>query len=353
MPCSAKARQFLHELPKCEHHVHIEGTLEPQLLFELAAKNKISLPQEHFPSIAETIEKYKHFSCLQDFLDMYNAGMEVLLTAHDFEALTWAYLERVHQDGLSHAEIFFDPQAHTGRGVALDVVVQGIDRALRKAREQFGITSKLTMCFVKHLSVDSALEAVESMATYVQSGVVTGMGCDSSEKGNPPEKFVNVYKRAREIGFPNLSGHFGEEGPADNVRYAVEELGLRRIDHGVTSVNDPEVVKLLADKGVFVTICPLSNVALKVFPSVEAGPIRAFLDAGVKFSINSDDPSYLGGYILDNFIAVQETFSLSKDVWRKLTFDSIDNSWCDAERKAELQAVLDKVMQKWADTDIL
>ncbi|KAK4054816.1 adenine deaminase [Microbotryomycetes sp. JL201] len=352
MPCSAKARQFLHELPKCEHHLHIEGTLEPQLLFQLADKNKIALPQQHFPSIEETIEKYKHFSCLQDFLDMYNAGMEVLIDEDDFEALTWAYLRRVHQDGLVHAEIFFDPQAHTERGVHLDTVVQGIDKALRKAHQEFGITSKLTMCFVRHLSVESALETVENMARFVKNGVVSGLGCDSTEKGNHPEKYQGIYKRARELGFPHLTGHFGEEGPAEYVRYAVETLGLQRIDHGVRSIDDPEVVKLLADKGVFVALCPLSNVALKVFPSVEAGPIKVFLDAGVKFSINSDDPSYLGGYILDNYVAVQETFSFSKKLWRELVFNSIDNSWCDAARKKELVAMLDNVMEKWTDVDI-
>ncbi|KAK4058119.1 adenine deaminase [Microbotryomycetes sp. JL221] len=337
MPCTQAAREFLLDLPKCEHHLHIEGTLEPALLFELAKKNDIKLSPDQFPSIEATIERYKHFSCLQDFLDVYIAAMDVLITKSDFEALTWAYLKR----------------SHTERGVPLDTVVNGIDAALKRAHKELGISTVLTMCFVRHLSVESAIESVEAMEKFVKAGVVSGLGCDSTEKGNPPEKYVKVYERARKLGFPNFTMHAGEEGPADNVRFSVETLGLRRIDHGVRSIDDPEVVKLLVEKDVFVALCPLSNVALKVFPSVEAGPIPMFLDAGVKFSINSDDPSYLGGYILDNYIAVQDAFSLSKQTWQALMLNAINYSWCDESRKAELRKLLDRVMSNWADRDIL
>ncbi|SCV68783.1 BQ2448_904 [Microbotryum intermedium] len=329
--CSDKAKTFLQALPKCEHHMHIEGSLEPTLLFKLAARNKIALDPTNFPSVKACDERYKNFTSLDDFLYFYNEAMASLVTEQDFEELVDAYIERAHADGTVHCEIFYDPQAHTG---------------LIKAKEKYGITSKLIACFVRHLSVDSALEMVEDVIQYVEKGLVHGLGCDSTEKGNP------LYQRARDLGMKNLTMHSGEEGSAQYVRTTVEQLGIKRIDHGVRSADDPEVLKMLAKENAFLTLCPLSNVRLRVMSAVSESPIPKLLEAGVKFSINSDDPAYFGGYLLDNYVAVHDAFNFSKQTWRQIIVDGAENSWCGQERKQEIIAQMDKVMQQWQGKDL-
>ncbi|SGY30641.1 BQ5605_C002g01172 [Microbotryum silenes-dioicae] len=350
--CSDNAKAFLKALPKCEHHMHIEGSLEPTLLFKLAARNKITLDPTNFPSVEACDERYKNFASLDDFLYFYNEAMAWLITEQDFEELVDAYIERSYADGTVHCEIFYDPQAHTGRGIASSTVVNGLNKGLIKAQEKYGITSKLIACFVRHLSVDSALKMVEDVIQYVEKGQVHGLGCDSTEKGNPPEKYALVYQRARDLGVKNLTMHSGEEGPAQYVRTTVEQLGIKRIDHGVRSSDDPEVLKMLAKENAFLTLCPLSNVRLRVMSAVSESPIPKLMEAGVKFSINSDDPAYFGGYLLDNYVAVQDAFNFQKQTWRQIIVDGAENSWCGQERKQEIIAQLDKVMQQWEGKDL-
>ncbi|GAA5947513.1 hypothetical protein JCM10213_005140 [Rhodosporidiobolus nylandii] len=346
------ATSFLRALPKCEHHIHIEGSLEPAMMFELAKKNGISLPSDMYSTVEALEERYKNFTSLDDFLAFFNKAMDTLIHEDDFAALSYAYLQRVAPDGLKHAEIFFDPQAHTGRGIALDVVVKGLRKGLKKGGDEFGITTELIMCFVKHLSVESACEAVKEMEPYVKSGEVIGLGADSTEKGNPPSKFASVYSLARDVGFPQLTMHSGEEGPADWVRQTVFDLGINRVDHGVHAADDDALLDELAKKGTFFTVCPLSNVRLRVHSDVKESPIPKLLEKGVPFSINSDDPSYFGGYILDNYLAVHAAFGFSKAVWRTIALNGIEGSWCSAQRKAELTAMLDAVMSEWEGKEI-
>ncbi|KAL8278995.1 hypothetical protein RQP46_008664 [Phenoliferia psychrophenolica] len=343
---------FLRALPKCEHHLHIEGTFEPDLLFALAKENSITLDPAHFTTIAALEERYKHFAGLDDFLLFYNLAMAALIKESDFEALAFAYMEKANADGVKHAEVFFDPQAHVDRGVAIAAVVGGLKAGLERGEKAFGMTTELIMCFVKHLPVASALASVESIIPFVKSGAVLGLGMDSSEIGNPPEKYAEVYAKGKELGITHFTGHVGEEGPAAYVRTAVEDMGLRRIDHGIHSADDPELLKVLAERNVFLTVCPLSNVSLKCIKSVADHPIPTFMKAGVKFSINSDDPAYFGGYVLANYVAVQDAFKFSKETWKGVMVDSIEGSWCGKARKAELLSLLDGVMAEWEGKDI-
>ncbi|GAA6036886.1 hypothetical protein JCM8097_006335 [Rhodosporidiobolus ruineniae] len=350
--CSDAAHAFLRDLPKCEHHLHIEGTLEPGMLFALAAKNGIELPKEHYTTIPALEERYRNFANLDDFLFYFNKAMDVLLTEDDFSKLAYAYLERVSKQGLVHAEIFFDPQAHTGRGVELDVVVKGLQKGLKKGERNFGISTHLIACFVKHLSVESACEMVQSVAPYVASGDVVGLGADSTEKGNHPSKFAPVYNLARSLHYPQLTMHSGEEGPASWVRSTVFDLGINRVDHGVHAADDDALLEELAERGTFLTMCPLSNVRLRVHTDVKESPIPKLLEKGVPFSLNSDDPAYFGGYILDNYTAVQTAFSFPKSTWRTIALQGIDGSWCSAERKAELKALVEQHMKEWEGREI-
>ncbi|POY72012.1 hypothetical protein BMF94_5021 [Rhodotorula taiwanensis] len=355
--CSGHAVDFLRALPKafenrvppqCEHHIHIEGSLEPAMLFKLVEKHGVTLDPAMYSTIEALEERYRNFANLDDFLAYFNKAMDVLIDESDFAALSYAYLERVAGDGLKHAEIFFDPQAHTGRGIALDVVVNGLKKGLKKGQTAFGITSELIMCFVKHLPVSSALDAVREMQPFVESGDVIGLGADSSEVNNPPSKFAEIYSLARELSFPNLTMHSGEEGPADWVRQTVFDLGVNRVDHGFHAADDLELLDELARRDTFLTLCPLSNVRLQVTPEgVHQSPIPLLLGKGVKFSINSDDPAYFGGYILDNYVAVQAAFGFDKATWRRICQNGIDGSWCSAERKQELFDELASVMEAW------
>ncbi|BGP21812.1 adenine deaminase [Rhodotorula toruloides] len=351
--CSSDATNFLRALPKCEHHIHIEGTLEPKMLFALAERHNITLDSSMYSTLPALEKRYRNFANLDDFLAYFNKAMDVLLDEEDFAALAFAYMQRVHADGLVHAEIFFDPQAHTGRGVALNVVVNGLKKGLKQGELEFGITTELIMCFVKHLSVESALEAVAEMKPFVEKGDVIGLGADSSEKNNPPSKFAAVYSLARELHFPRFTMHSGEEGPADWVRQTVFDLGINRVDHGFHAADDPKLLEELAHRETFLTLCPLSNVRLQVTPEgVHRSPIPVLLEKGVKFSLNSDDPAYFGGYILDNYLAVHAAFNFDKSTWRRIAQNGIDGSWCSDARKTELSERLAEVMQQWEGKEI-
>ncbi|TVY81718.1 Adenine deaminase [Lachnellula suecica] len=347
--CEAKTHQCLLELPKCEHHLHIEGSLSPSLLFRLAAVNNISLPKSEDDSSfasAEALEsRYERFTSLNDFLHYYFIGMSVLITPSDFESLAYEYFTRAHKDGVHHAEIFFDPQAHTSRGISYATVVSGLVAAQARAEKEFGLTSKLILCFLRHLSAEDA-EVTYQEATslgHFSNGTVAGIGLDSSEVGFPPEIFRETYESAAAAGI-RRTAHAGEEGDSTYISRALDICKTERIDHGIRLVDDENLLKKVAKDKTLVTMCPLSNVRLRCVTKVGELPIRKFLDEGVRFSINSDDPAYFGGYIQDNYCAVQESFVLSLKDWKFIAEGSIEGSWCDAERK---KVLLEKV-EAWA-----
>lgn len=342
-------KAFLARLPKCEHHMHIEGALSPSVLFTLSARNNIPLPTNDpaYASPSTLAERYANFSGLDDFLSYYYTAMSVLLTAADFETLTWSYLQRAHADGVRHAELFFDPQAHISRGIALSDIISGIRAALKRAEIELGVSSLLIPCFLRHLPASEALDLAHSseFIAAAQRGEIVGVGLDSSEQGFPPEGFAEAFKACGALGL-RRTAHAGEEGPAANVVAALDVLGVERVDHGVRVVEDKDLVARMARQGTLLTLCPLSNVALRVTPTVADSPLRTLLDAGVKFSINSDDPEYLGGYILDNYLAVQEAFGLTREEWQTICTNAIQGSWCDDKRKITLMNMLHECMMK-------
>ncbi|MEU7549611.1 adenosine deaminase, partial [Streptomyces sparsogenes] len=298
-------------LPKAELHLHIEGTLEPELAFALAERNGVALP---YASEDELRAAYS-FTDLQDFLNLYYELMAVLRTEDDFADLTHAYLARARAQGVRHAEIFFDPQAHTARGVAIGTVIDGLSRALDAAEETYGITTRLIMCFLRDESAESALDTFESARPHLDR--IAAVGLDSAEVGNPPSKFREVYARAREAGLKCVA-HAGEEGPPWYVWEALDVLGVDRVDHGVRSLEDDALVARLVADQVPLTVCPLSNVRLRVVDRLEDHPLRAMLDAGLLVTVNSDDPSYFGGYAGDNFDAVRDALRLDDATLRLL-----------------------------------
>lgn len=271
--------------------------------------------------------------------------MSVLLHAADFEELAWQYFQRAHADGVVHAEVFFDPQAHTGRGVEYSTVAEGFTRACRRATQELGISTKLILCFLRHLPVKDAEAALEAARADLSSGILAGVGLDSSEVGFPAGLFAGVYEMAGKIGV-RRTAHAGEEGGPDMVREAIERLGIERIDHGVGMRTDDSLVEEVARRGMLVTVCPLSNVRLRVVEEVSELPIKKWLDMGVRFSINSDDPSYFGGYILDCYCAVQAAFQLSVEEWERIATNAIGGSWCEEERKKEMMKMLNNVVQE-------
>ncbi len=323
-------KTFIAGLPKIELHVHIEGTLEPEMMFHLAARNGISLPYANI----EAVKKAYQFDNLQSFLDLYYQGAAVLCTEQDFFDLTWAYLVRCQQDNVVHTEIFFDPQTHTARGIAFSTVIHGIHAALVRGEQELGISSRLILCFLRHLSEESAFATLEEACEY--QALIDGVGLDSSELGNPPEKFARVFARARELGLP-LVAHAGEEGPASYIWDALDLLHVDRIDHGVRCIDDPLLVARLAAEHMPLTVCPLSNLKLKVFKQMSDHTILSLLDRGVCVTVNSDDPAYFGGYIGDNYLALAEHLLASKEQIRQLALNSVKGSWLDEERKLELQ----------------
>ncbi|MDB4139600.1 adenosine deaminase [Candidatus Thioglobus sp.] len=329
------SHKWLNGLPKIELHLHIEGTLEPELLFKLAKRNSIQLP---FKSVNEVKKAYQ-FSNLQDFLDIYYQGAEVLLHKQDFYDLTWAYLLMCKQQNVMHVEPFFDPQTHTVRGVPFETIVSGIAEALADGKAKLGITSRLIMCFLRHLSEESAIETLKSSEQFTD--VIYGVGLDSAEMGNPPEKFINVFSKAKGMGY-KLVAHAGEEGPASYIWSSLDVLNVQRIDHGIRAIDDPDLMLRLIETQMPLTICPLSNVKLRVFDTMASHTILDMLDLGLCVTVNSDDPSYFGGYMTENFLALYDSLELSRDQAIRLINNSIDASFAEGSRKKELSNLLQR-----------
>jgi adenosine deaminase len=324
---------FVRAIPKAELHLHIEGTLEPEMVFELARKHGIALP---YPSVEALREAYR-FSDLQSFLDVYYAGAQVLRDESDFHALTAAYLHRVHADGVVHVEIFFDPQTHTDRGVPFDVVIRGIRRALTDTGRALGITHRLILCFLRHLSAESAMQTLEQALPHADA--ISAIGLDSSEVGHPPAKFAAVFEKARREGFLTVA-HAGEEGPPGYISDALDVLQVKRVDHGVRCEEDPDLVSRLARDRVPLTMCPLSNVKLRVFDRIEDHNLKRLLERGLCVTVNSDDPAYFGGYIAENYLAVYRALGLSRGNIAQLAGNSIEASFLPtAEKDAWLQKI--------------
>lgn len=320
-------RDLIDAMPKAELHLHIEGTLEPELMFALAARNSVRLP---YASVDEVRKAYV-FDNLQSFLDIYYRATSVLLREQDFYEMTRAYLERVAAQNVRHAEIFFDPQSHTSRGVAFETVLNGIERALEEFKPR--ISSRLIMCFLRHLSAAEAHETLTQALRHRDR--IVGVGLDSSELGHPPSKFTDVFDRARAEGFLTVA-HAGEEGPPEYILEALDLLKVRRVDHGVRCVQDGALVERLAAERIPLTVCPLSNVKLRVFPQMEAHNLKLLLEQGVCVTINSDDPAYFGGYVNENYIAAQEALSLSREQLKQLALNSFEASFLDAQEKSKL-----------------
>jgi adenosine deaminase len=321
---------FIRGLPKAELHMHIEGSLEPELMFALARRNGVALP---FDSI-EAVKAAYAFSNLQDFLDIYYQGAAVLRIEEDFHDLALAYFRRLHADGAVHAEMFFDPQTHTDRGIPFAVVAEGLLAGMARARAEFGISSKLILCFLRHLDEDSAFAALKAAEPYLDR--IAGVGLDSSEVGHPPSKFARVFAAARERGLKAVA-HAGEEGPPAYVWEALDVLHVDRIDHGNRALEDPALVARLAREGMTLTVCPLSNLKLCVTPDLTRHPLHRMLDLGLHATVNSDDPAYFGGYLLDNYLAVTQALDLQQDQLVQLARNSFTGSFLgDAEIEARL-----------------
>lgn len=326
-------KQLIKDLPKAELHIHIEGSLEPEMMFDLAQRNGVTLPYADVESIRAAYD----FDCLQDFLDLYYQGMSVLLTKQDFYDLTWAYLLRCREDNVVHTEIFFDPQGHTSRGVAFETVFEGIWSALRDGERQLGISSRVIMCFLRHLDQDDAFATLEEAGPFLDR--IAGVGLDSSEVGHPPSKFFDVFDRAGEFGLKRVA-HAGEEGPPEYIYEALDGLRVDRIDHGNRSLEDPALVGRLAELKMPLTVCPQSNLRLAVVSDMKDHPIRTMLAAGLIVTVNSDDPAYFGGYLNDNFNALVDAVDLSADEIIKLVNSSFKASFLDKESKLQhLEAV--------------
>jgi adenine deaminase len=327
-------KKFIEDLPKVELHLHIEGSLEPKLMFALAQRNKIKIP---FKTVDEVRKAY-NFSNLQDFLDIYYEGMNVLQKEQDFYDLTWAYLDRVAKQNVIHVEIFFDPQGHTVRGVKFETVLNGICRALEDCKEKLGVSSCLIMCFLRHLSEDEAFKTLDQALPHKDK--IAGVGLDSTEKGHPPSKFARVFALARQEGFLTVA-HAGEEGPPEYVREALDHLKVNRIDHGNRSLEDEKLVARLVKEGIALTVCPLSNLKLCVVGDMKQHPLRKMLDLGIKATINSDDPAYFGGYMNENYKAVTAALNLDKNLLLAVARNSIEASFLEPAAKAALGWKLD------------
>ncbi len=391
--CKDPLHALLAALPKCEHHMHVEGSLSPELLFELAARNGVALPpvaeDPAFASVDALYARYARFTSLDDFLHYYYIGMTVLQTAADFEALAMAYFRKAHAANVRHAEIFFDPQVHLARGVPLAAVVHGLRAASRRAAAECGgMTSLLIPCLLRHLPVadssalvaqlregywaDDAAGQAEQQAFVEEAlqeavgadddlrGALAGLGLCSSERDLPPTLWQDVFREARRHslapsaagpprrGVARVTAHAGEEGPPEYIALALDHLGASRIDHGIAAARDPALMARLAADGVMLTVCPQSNVCLRAAPSMADVPIRVFLDAGVPFSINSDDPAYFGAYIQENYCAVQAAHHLDADDWATIARNAVRGSWCSDARKQAILAEIDAVLKSYA-----
>ncbi|WP_336010276.1 adenosine deaminase [Acinetobacter calcoaceticus] len=328
--------ELIRALPKAELHVHIEGTFEPELMFAIAQRNQIQIP---YKSVEEVKQAY-NFHNLQSFLDIYYAGANVLVHEQDFYDLAWAYFEKCAEDRVVHTEMFFDPQTHTDRGVAFSTVINGLKRACADAKAKFGISSQLIMCFLRHLSEEAAFETLEQALPFKQD--IIAVGLDSSEVGHPPAKFERVFAKAREEGFL-IVAHAGEEGPPEYVWEALDLLKVNRIDHGVRSEEDEQLMERLINEKMPLTVCPLSNLKLCVVKDMKDHNIRRLLQKGVNVTVNSDDPSYFGGYMNDNFFAIQQALDLSNDELKQLAVNSFEASFISDEEKQKWVTEIQKI----------
>jgi len=332
-------KKLIEDLPKAELHLHIEGSLEPDLMFRLAKKNQIVLPY----STVEEIKQAYNFNQLQDFLDIYYAGMSVLIEEQDFYELTMEYLNKCHLQNVKHVEIFFDPQGHTQRGISFTTVISGINRALKEGLNEFGISYKTIMCFLRHLSEADAFEILEQAKNYLQ--LIDGVGLDSSELGNPPSKFKNVFAAARDMGL-KLVAHAGEEGPAAYVEEALSVLNIDRLDHGNRALESPQLIERLINQQIALTVCPLSNLKLCVVDDLSEHPIKLMLDKGLLATVNSDDPSYFGGYLNENFFAIEDKLNLGKEHIVTLIKNSFIGSFLTAEEKNNYLLEIDNYLKQ-------
>jgi adenine deaminase len=326
--------RFIERLPKSELHIHIEGSLEPELMFELAGRNRLKLPYQS----VEGVRKAYEFADLQSFLQLYYEGTRVLVTERDFYDLTLAYLSRAHTQSVRHTEMFFDPQAHTGRGIAFETVINGIHHAMLDAEQRVGISSKLIMCFLRDLSEEAAMATLEQALPF--KDWIIAVGLDSAEVGHPPEKFTRVFERARAEGFLTVA-HAGEEGPPEYIWQALDRLKVTRIDHGDRCLEDPNLTARLAADGIPLTVCPLSNVKLQVFESMEKHNLKRLLDRGLCVTVNSDDPAYFGGYVTENFLAVKEALGLDRNDIYRLARNSFQAAFLKPDQKQIFLAELD------------
>ena len=320
--------EFIKKSPKAELHLHIEGTLEANLMFELAKRNNVQIP---FNSIEEVKSAYS-FSSLESFLNIFYQGSKVLIKEQDFFDLTWAYALKCKEDNIVHAEIFFDPQAHVVRNISFDVIIDGIDKALKKANLEFGLTSKIIMCFLRHLDEADAFQVLDQ--ALIHKDKIIGVGLDSSELGHPPKKFERVFKKAIEKGFLTVA-HAGEEGPPEYIWEALNLLKVKRIDHGVQCLLDEKLVQKLKDSQIPLTVCPLSNIKLRVFNKLKEHNLKKMLNKGLLVMVNSDDPAYFGGYINKNLIECQKALNLSMEEVKALIINSFNSSFLKEEKKQE------------------
>ena len=331
-------KEFIQNLPKAELHLHIEGTLEPEMMFELAQRNGIDLP---YKSVSEVKEAY-NFENLESFLDIYYQGSQVLQTERDFYDLTWAYLQKAAEQNVRHTEIFFDPQTHTDRGISFETVYKGIYQALQDGRDKLGISSQLILSFLRHLTQEEAFATLEQALPYKDTMVAVGL--DSAERDNPPSKFQEVFHKAQAEGFLTVA-HAGEEGPPEYIWEAINLLNVSRIDHGVRSMEDPELIGYLVDKQIPLTVCPLSNIELNVFGSMAEHNLRKLLKQGICVTLNSDDPAYFGGYIAENYQAAQSALDLTTKELYQIAKNSFQASFISPEAKFKLITELEDYCQ--------
>jgi adenosine deaminase len=329
-------QEFIKNLPKAELHLHIEGSLEPELMFKLAKRNNITLPYK----TVDDVKKAYEFDNLQSFLDIYYQGAGVLIQEQDFYDLTWEYLKKCDSENVRHVELFFDPQTHTDRGIHFDTVITGIHRALQDAEKDLNISSYLIMCFLRHLSESEALKTLD--AALAHKDKIIAVGLDSSEKGHPPEKFQRVFQKALEEGFLTVA-HAGEEGPADYIWQALEMLKVSRVDHGVRCLEDDRLVDFLKENQIPLTVCPLSNIKLKVFNKLEDHNLKVLIDRGLLVTINADDPSYFGGYLNDNYIQTQKALNLTRDEIAQLAINSFKASFLPQDKKDNFIQQISKI----------
>ena len=335
-------KEFIKKIPIAELHLHIEGTFEPELMFEIAHRNKVRIPYKSIDKLKAAYD----FNNLQEFLNIYYAGCNVLLKEKDFYDMTMAYLKKAHQQNILHTEIMFDPQTHTKRGIPFDTVITGIHRALVDAKKDFGISTKLIMCFLRHLDEESAFKTLEEAQPFYNQ--IDAVGLDSSEIGHPPSNFERVFKKARAEGYL-LVAHAGEEGPAEYVWEALNLIKVDRIDHGNHSLEDNRLVQKLVKRKMPLTVCPLSNLKLKVVNDLTEHPLKLMMDKGLFVTVNSDDPAYFGGYVNENYLAIQQALELTREDIIQLAKNSFEASFLNEADKKKYISQIDKFVNSYLD----